>query len=132
MDYKNKAISSPNAMDVNTAMQRCLAKAIALHGLGLYIYAGEDLPEGATVDKGPAPNASKSVTVDAWDELDNDAQKWLQGIADQVRVELENKGAADAVKVLEEQGLSAEHKIALWSRFDSKERSAMKSAKKAA
>ena len=45
MDYKNKAISNPDSMAVNTAMQRCLAKAIALHGLGLYIYAGEDTPE---------------------------------------------------------------------------------------
>ncbi len=44
MDYKNKAIFNPNAFDVNTAMMRCLVKAIALHGLGLYIYAGEDLP----------------------------------------------------------------------------------------
>jgi hypothetical protein len=42
-------------MDVNTAMQRCLAKAIALHGLGLYIYAGEDVPDE------PAPD----LTVDA-------------------------------------------------------------------
>ena len=45
LNNQNKAISNPNAMDVNTAMQRCLAKAIALHGLGLYIYAGEDLPD---------------------------------------------------------------------------------------
>jgi hypothetical protein len=44
LDYQNKAIKNPSAMDVNTAMQRCLAKAIALHGIGLYIYAGEDLP----------------------------------------------------------------------------------------
>ena len=44
MDYKNKAIQEPDAFQVNVAMQRCLAKAIALHGLGLYIYAGEDIP----------------------------------------------------------------------------------------
>lgn len=44
LDYKNKAIKNPDAMAVNTAMQRCLAKAIALHGVGLYIYSGEDLP----------------------------------------------------------------------------------------
>jgi hypothetical protein len=44
MDYKNKAIPNPDAFQTNTAMQRCLAKAIALHGLGLYIYAGEDIP----------------------------------------------------------------------------------------
>jgi len=45
MDYRNKAIVNPDAFSVNTAMQRCLAKAIALHGIGLYIYSGEDLPE---------------------------------------------------------------------------------------
>lgn len=46
MDHKNKAIANPDAFAVNTAMMRCLVKAIALHGLGLYIYAGEDLPAG--------------------------------------------------------------------------------------
>ena len=44
MDYRNKAIPEPDAFAVNTAMQRCLAKAIALHGVGLYIYNGEDVP----------------------------------------------------------------------------------------
>lgn len=44
MDYRNQPIPNPNAFQVNTAMQRCLAKAIALHGIGLYIYNGEDLP----------------------------------------------------------------------------------------
>jgi len=45
MDHRNKAVSNPDAFQVNTAMQRCLAKAIALHGIGLYIYAGEDVPK---------------------------------------------------------------------------------------
>lgn len=47
MDYKNKSISADNvtSFDVNKAIQRSLTKAIARHGLGLYIYAGEDLPE---------------------------------------------------------------------------------------
>jgi len=45
LDFRNKPIASPNAFDVNTSIMRCLAKGIALHGLGLYIYAGEDLPE---------------------------------------------------------------------------------------
>lgn len=48
MDFKNKAIpeSKVDMMDVNKAIQRATVKAIGLHGLGLYIYAGEDLPEG--------------------------------------------------------------------------------------
>lgn len=44
MDHRNRAIANPDAFAVNTAMQRCLAKAISLHGIGLYIYAGEDIP----------------------------------------------------------------------------------------
>lgn len=47
MDFKNNSIPSDkfNMMDVNKAIQRATVKAIGLHGLGLYIYAGEDLPE---------------------------------------------------------------------------------------
>ena len=44
MDFKNKSVPNPDAVQVNVTMQRALVKAIALHGLGLYIYAGEDLP----------------------------------------------------------------------------------------
>jgi hypothetical protein len=50
MDYRNKAIPNPDAFAVNTAMQRCLAKAIALHGLGLSLYVGEDLWDDVEVD----------------------------------------------------------------------------------
>jgi len=45
MDYKNQAIKSPNTVDINKAVMRCLTKAISMFGLGFYIYAGEDLPE---------------------------------------------------------------------------------------
>lgn len=44
MDHRNKAIKNPDAFEINKNMMRCLVKAIACHGLGLYIYAGEDLP----------------------------------------------------------------------------------------
>jgi hypothetical protein len=45
LDSRNRPLLSPTAFDINTSIQRCLVKAIALHGLGLYIYAGEDLPQ---------------------------------------------------------------------------------------
>jgi|TARA_R100000750_G_C2332987_1_gene90912 hypothetical protein len=48
LDNRNQAIEQPNAFHVNTSIMRCLTKAIALHGLGLYIYAGEDLPGDIT------------------------------------------------------------------------------------
>ena len=45
LDNRNQPIDNANSFQINTSIQRCLAKAIALHGLGLYIFAGEDLPE---------------------------------------------------------------------------------------
>lgn len=49
MDFKNQSIpyERVTSMDMNKAIQRSLTKCCARHGLGLYIYAGEDLPEGA-------------------------------------------------------------------------------------
>lgn len=44
MDNRNKAILEPLMTDINKAIMRCLVKNIAMFGLGLYIYAGEDLP----------------------------------------------------------------------------------------
>ena len=66
MDNRNKSIQLDNitSFDVNKAIQRSTAKALALHGLGLYIYAGEDLPEGY---EAPAPleiTTPKKSTLD--------------------------------------------------------------------
>ena len=49
MDYKNKSIplAGVTSFDVNKTIQRSLTKACARHGMGLYIYAGEDLPDDA-------------------------------------------------------------------------------------
>lgn len=44
LDNRNKPIAQPTTFDINNSHKRCLVKAIALHGLGLYIYNGEDLP----------------------------------------------------------------------------------------
>lgn len=53
MDFRNASIpvEKVTSFDVNKAIQRSLTKAVARHGLGLYIYAGEDLPEGEADDK---------------------------------------------------------------------------------
>jgi hypothetical protein len=55
MDYKNNAIKNPNARDINDAKMRCLVKAMSLFGLGLYIYAGEDLPDASKQKPAPTP-----------------------------------------------------------------------------
>lgn len=66
MDFKNKSIALENvtSYDVNKAIQRSLTKACARHGLGLYIYAGEDLPEEETIkaDAETKQKANEKIT----------------------------------------------------------------------
>lgn len=64
MDNRNRAIQNPDAFAINTAIMRCLAKAIAMHGLGLYIYAGEDLPEGEKPEPNPEVLAQIAACAD--------------------------------------------------------------------
>ena len=65
MDYKNKSISTENvtSFDVNKAIQRSLTKACARHGLGLYIYAGEDLPEEEAHEKQDWSRNAKNIAA---------------------------------------------------------------------
>ena len=58
MDHRNKSIplNAVTSFEVNKAIQRSLTKACARHGLGLYIYAGEDLPENDDAQTEPAQN----------------------------------------------------------------------------
>lgn len=79
MDHRNQAVKNPNAFEVNKNMMRCLVKAIACHGLGLFIYAGEDLPlddDGNTAKRpaekpnskpAPAETQSTALSVDKHD-----------------------------------------------------------------
>jgi len=63
MDYKNRSIPLDNitSFDVNKAIQRSLTKALARHGLGLYIYAGEDLPESEAAEKPAKKSEGKPI-----------------------------------------------------------------------
>jgi len=59
MDHRNQAVKNPDAFVVNKNMMRCLVKAIACHGLGIHIYAGEDLPlETLSEHEEPKPKSS--------------------------------------------------------------------------
>lgn len=64
MDFKNKSIplEQITSFDVNKAIQRSLTKACARHGLGLYIYAGEDLPEA---EQTPIERPVKDAAIEA-------------------------------------------------------------------
>ena len=77
MNHTNNAISNPNARDVSDARMRCLVKAIALHGLGLYIYAGEDIPQ-ATQPQKPTPKPQQKETQELPDQ--QKAIEWCKAL----------------------------------------------------
>ena len=85
MDYRNASIplEKVTSFDVNKAIQRSLTKAVARHGLGLYIYAGEDLPESASgestsVSLQDALDYTESCqTIDALNEGWNYYSRWF-------------------------------------------------------
>lgn len=106
LNHQNKPIAKPNTFEINTAIQRALAKAIALHGLGLYIYAGEDLPPSE-------PHRFKP--------------KEREQIETQMREHLKN-GDHDGVKEIHDEYTSGDPEEAMkfWALFSSTERTAIK------
>ena len=122
MDYRNKAIPNPDAFAVNTAIMRCMTKALALHGLSLYIYAGEDLPEeGRSVVITP--------TQGAQDNIPPEELQYLQEMAMELIAMCEQGDPKAAWDKLEGENLDSEQKIALWTLLPSKVRAALKKAK---
>jgi hypothetical protein len=122
MDYRNKAIPNPDAFAVNTAIMRCMTKALALHGLSLYIYAGEDLPEeGRSVVITPTQGAQDNIPIE---EL-----RYLEEVAIELIAMCEQGDPKAAWVKLEGENLDDQQKIALWTLLPSKVRSALKKAK---
>ena len=69
MDFRNKSVSLENvtSMDINKTIQRSTAKAIAMHGLGLSLWTGEDVPELTTTTKIQA-KTPKTITLEVGDD----------------------------------------------------------------
>ena len=98
MDFRNKSISADavNSMDINKTIQRATAKAIAMHGLGLALYTGEDLP-----DEVIAPVEKKLMKLDIDDEnwakvlefIVNNKDKGLDHIVTQIERKYKVKAA---------------------------------------
>lgn len=86
MDFRNNSIpfDKVTSFDVNKAIQRSLTKAVARHGLGLYIYAGEDLPEGE--EKPNEEPKAESKGNEKADASNNSATKELKASAKQIEL----------------------------------------------
>jgi hypothetical protein len=128
MDYRNKPIPNPDAFAVNTAIMRCMTKALSLHGLGLYIYAGEDLP-----DEGDVPKKGSGTVVTPrggiGEDLPEEVKEFLRDLALSAE-ELVSKGqAAAALAMIDQQALEADQRVWLANQMSSTVRSALKKAK---
>ena len=121
MDYLNQPITNPNAFQVNTAMQRCLAKAISLHGIGLYLYSGEDLPISNRISP---PKQKITPTAGAMDQFNLEERELLHGIAEEISQLIHTDKRVEAKSYFE--SLNREEKIAVWSLLNSKIRKSIK------
>lgn len=135
MDHRNKAIKNPDAFAINTAIMRCMTKAISMHGLGLYIYAGEDLPEGEEQPKKdestPAPRIS--ATQGELEALAPEQREYILDLAMEVVGAFKDPDLSQRavmVRRVERDALDDTQKMALWSRLDSKTRTAFKQVAK--
>lgn len=126
MDYRNKPIPNPDAFQVNTAMQRCLVKAIALHGLGLYIYAGEDLPATDNPVADAIIKADVKPMAGAGQDLTQEQSDKVKSVASRVLDWLNSDSVEDAVVEKDNAGLNTEETLYFWTFFDSKQKTAMK------
>ena len=61
-EYVEKTVQPATMFDINKTIMRCLTKNLAMFGLGLYIYAGEDLPESVDTETIPENNKAETVT----------------------------------------------------------------------
>lgn len=130
MDHRNQAIKNPDAFAVNKNMMRCLVKAIACHGLGLYIYAGEDLPEGDAAEPTEGKKVAQAIkkakpTDGMMESLSEDRQKAVHAMSRSIVEKLAQDNEWGAYETYVEVKDNDE-KAALWSLLDSKQRAALK------
>jgi len=74
--YGDKTVESATTFDINKTIMRCLVKNLAMFGLGIYIYAGEDLPEGETNATAKPEAQKKADTDDGLMELKKGTPNW--------------------------------------------------------
>lgn len=80
MDMRNQPVMNPNISQINKTQQRCLVKALAMAGLGLNLYAGEDLPMG---DANEADQRKRNEVAQQKQKASHDSlQRGLEMLAD--------------------------------------------------
>ena len=75
--YGDKKVEAATTFDINKTIMRCLVKNLAMFGLGIYIYAGEDLPEGDSAStRTEAPKKTAPAVADGLVDLKKGTDNW--------------------------------------------------------
>lgn len=104
MDSRSRALLDATMFDINKTIMRCLTKNLAMFGLGLYIYAGEDLPEGEDKPKPPAVQIKKTTCDKLLAELERtgvSGGSMLKSYNVKALAELTEEQGQEALKKLE-------------------------------
>ena len=94
----NKPIKNPDSMDINSSLQRCLAKAIALHCLGVHVYSGEDIvdiPDNLGEEDAKPKAIQKSEVKKVEEEVKKVEEK--ASTVDTLKIEVPEKGKSTKV-----------------------------------
>jgi hypothetical protein len=94
----NKPIKNPDSMDINSSLQRCLEKAIALHGLGVHVYSGEDIvdiPDNLGEEDAKPKAIQKSEVKKVEEEVKKVEEK--ASTVDTLKIEVPEKGKSTKV-----------------------------------
>jgi len=131
LDHSNKPLANPTSLQINNTRMRCLVKCIAMCGLGISVFSGEDVPDKEADAKPVGRNTPRGASLDGVvfnDEEEAAINDWVA----EIRETMPSKDGIDhsaALKVyvdLHGQRLGPEMSTAIWNKLDSWQRSELK------
>jgi hypothetical protein len=154
MDNRNKSVQSPGAREINDTRMRALVKCLAMFGLGLYLYAGEDVPSNGLspvwVTKAPALVQSKQYKelinlmkaidneelLEHWQKIDSTSKRLIKEVQDAERIALKTKDLLENGDPSEAQEAMAElnniEKKLFWDMLNAEQQKLVKEMKEQA
>ena len=121
LDNRNKVLKQPDAYQVNTSIKRCMTKAIALHGLGINVYAGEDLRQYDVEGPEDSPSTTNAQPKPAAKKKSSATKKKVEANGSQPKPEPEPtpaKKKGDILEALREAVIMLDDKQAVFNTAD--------------
>lgn len=109
--FGSKSVAAATMFDINKTIMRCLVKNLAMFGLGLYIYAGEDLPQESDADRIERERAEKSI-ADKVKEIDKYVKKLTSNMNKDEKIAFANENIVPVIGAVNYKSCKDEAKIA--------------------